>query len=243
MLAQLWDKMQAGMKKNIFSCSHFLTLREQELARCFFGKEEGLVFFGGFSDAERKKLCFLPDYLDEAYLWEDGPVVCLRAEYYAGDSLNHRDFLGALMGMGISRESVGDICVSEGKCDFFVSREISRFLTESFQNAGRTYLHVKQVPLREAEIPAAHTKEIRDTVSSVRLDSIVSSGFRISRGQAALAIRGGKAMVDGLPCEKPDKILSEGNTVSVRGMGKIRLEKIGDQTRKGRIAVTISRYV
>ena len=79
------------------------------------------------SEAERQMLVYLPEYMDEESLyWEDSPVVCLRAVYYEGDSLTHRDFLGALMGAGVARETVGDICVGKGSCDFFVTREIGR---------------------------------------------------------------------------------------------------------------------
>jgi RNA-binding protein YlmH len=80
-------------------------------------------------------------------------------------------------------------------------------------------------------------------VASVRLDSIISSGFRISRGIAAQYISAGKAAIDGLPCEKPDKTVPEGAKISVRGLGKIRLRTVGGQTKKGRISITIDRYI
>jgi RNA-binding protein YlmH len=80
-------------------------------------------------------------------------------------------------------------------------------------------------------------------VASVRLDSIISSGFRIGRSLAAQYITAGKAAIDGLPCEKPDKTVSEGCKISVRGLGKLKLATIGGQTKKGRISVVIHRYI
>ena len=84
---------------------------------------------------------------------------------------------------------------------------------------------------------------IRDTVASVRLDSIISTGFRISRSLAGEYIAAGKVAIEGLPCEKPDRMVSQGAKLSLRGMGKIRLETIGNQTKKGRTTVVIHRYV
>lgn len=244
LLAKLWDKINSGMTRNIPASTCFLSPRELELARFLFGTPEGLHAFGGYEEAERKMLIYLPDYLDETALWEeDSPLVCLRGEFYQGDSPSHRDFLGALMGAGIGRETVGDICVGEGRCDFFVTAEIAPYILQNFTSAGRTRLHLTQIPLTQAEIPQPEVKEIRDTLASLRLDSVASTGFRIGRSLAAQYIAAGKAAVDGMPCEKPDKLLAEGATVSIRGLGKIKLAQVGGRTKKDRISVVIHRYV
>lgn len=244
LLAKLWDKLNAGIRKNIMASTGFLSLREQELARFLFGEMAGLYSFGGYEDAERKMLVFLPDYLDEDTLYaEDCPLVCLRATFYDGDSLTHRDFLGALMGAGISRESVGDICVGKGSCDFFTTAEIAPYLLQSFAGAGRTKVRLERIDLSQVNIPQPETKEIRDTLASVRLDSVISSGFRISRSIAAQHICAGRAAIDGLPCEKPDKAVEEGQKISVRGLGKILLASVNGQTKKGRISIVIHRYI
>lgn len=244
LLAKVWDKINAGMRKNIMTSTAFLSPRELEMTRYLFGQQPGLCAFGGYEDAERKMLVFLPDYLDETVLLdEDSPVVCLRATFYEGDSPSHRDFLGALMGAGIARETVGDICVSKGSCDFLVTREIAPYILQNFTGAGRTKLHLSQVPLSEIDIPEAQTRQIKDTVASLRLDSVISSGFRIGRSAAAQYVTTGRAAIDGLPCEKPDRAVEEGAKISVRGLGKIRLTTVNGQTKKGRISVVIDRYV
>ena len=244
LLAKIWDKINAGMQRSIPANTAFLAPRELEMTRYLFGEQEGLLSFGGYGDAERKMLVYLPEYLDEEYLsCEDSPVVCLRAQFYEGDTPTHRDFLGALMGCGIGRECVGDICVGSGSCDFFVTSEIAPYLLQNFTSAGRTRLRLSAIPLAEASIPEPEVKEIRDTLASVRLDSVISSGFRIGRSLAAQHISAGKAAIDGLPCEKPDKAVTEGAKISVRGLGKIRLTAVNGQTKKGRISVVIHRYV
>ena len=189
-------------------------------------------------------LVYLPDYLDESALMdEDSPCVCLRATFYQGDSPNHRDFLGALMGAGIGRETVGDICVGKEHCDFFVTAEIAPYILQNFTSAGRTKLHIERVPLGDADIPQPEVKEIKDTMASLRLDSVISSGFRIGRSLACQYISAGKAAIDSLPCEKADKTVTESVKISVRGLGKIKLHEVHGQTKKGRISITIHRYV
>ncbi len=244
LLAKLWDKINSGMRKNIPSATSFLSPRELEMAKFLFGERSGLYAFGGYGGAERKMLIYLPEYLEESALYEeDSPCICLRAEFYQGDSPNHRDFLGALMGSGIARETVGDICVDTGSCDFFVTAEIAPYILQNFTSAGRTKLHLEQIPLAEAHIPEPEVKEIKDTMASLRLDSVISSGFRIGRSLASQYITAGKAAINGLPCEKPDKTVSEGMKISVRGLGKIKLHSIGGRTKKDRISVVIHRYV
>ena len=244
LLAKLWDKIHAGLRKNIPANTCFLSPRELEMAKFLFGEPEGLYAFGGYEEAERKMLIFLPEYLEESALYEeDSPCICLRAEFYEGDSPSHRDFLGALMGAGIGRETVGDICVGKGSCDFFVTAEIAPYILQNFTSAGRTKLRLTQISLSEASIPEPEAKEIRDTLASLRLDSVISSGFRIGRSLAAQYVTTGKAAIDGLPCEKPDKTVAEGMKISVRGLGKIKLQAVNGKTKKDRISVVIHRYI
>lgn len=244
LLAKVWDKIHAGIRRNIPANTPFLSPRELEMTRYLFGNTEGLHAFGGYGEAERKMLVFLPDYLDESALMDaDGPLACLRATFYEGDSPSHRDFLGALMGAGIARETIGDICVGQTSCDFFVTPEIVPYLLQSFTNAGRVKLHLEQIPLDQVCIPQAQIKEIRDTVASIRLDSVIASGFRIGRSLAAQYVTAGKVAIDGLPCEKPDRTIAEGSKISVRGLGKIKLTAVNGQTKKGRISIIIHRYV
>ena len=244
LLAKLWDKINAGIRRNIPASTCFLSPRELEMARFLFGDEPGLYAFGGYGDAERKMLVYLPEYLEEDSLYdEDAPLVCLRATFFEGDTPSHRDFLGALMGAGVARETVGDICVGKGSCDFFVTREIAPWLLQNFYSAGRTKFRLSEIPLSEASIPEPEIKEIRDTLASCRLDAVISSGFRIGRSLASDYVNAGKAAINGLPCTKSDKTVSEGDKVSVRGLGKIKLAQVNGTTKKGRISVLIHRYV
>ena len=170
-------------------------------------------------------------------------IAAARAVYFEGDTLTHRDFLGALMGCGVKRETVGDIYVAEGRCDFLVTREVLPYLLQNFLSAGRTKLHAEQIALTDVSVPEQKTKMVRDTVPSLRLDGVVSSGFSISRGKAADYISAGKCELNYTPCVKGDKQTTEGDVITVRGLGKIRLDTIGSNTKKGRIGVEITRFL
>lgn len=239
---RLYDRLVGAEQKNIPGFTCFLSPREQVLTRKML-PDLDLQFFGGQPEAERAICCWLPDYFDAQWLMEDdGPVAAVRATYFERDELTHRDFLGGLMGIGIKRETVGDIYVGKGSCDFLVTREILPYVLDNFISAGRTKLHVEEIPLHSLHVPQVTMKEIRDTVSSLRLDSIVGSGFNMARGKASALVEAGKVSLNDLPCVKGDKLLQEGDKVTARGFGKLILDEVGGRTKKDRISIVIRRY-
>ena len=112
-------------------------------------------------------LFFLPDWQEEAD--ESESMTALRCTYRKEDTLTHRDFLGSLMAQGITREKLGDILVSEGSCDLIVSRDIAPYLLQNVTSAGRVKLSVSEIGLSDLNVPELKVKEIRDTVSTLRL--------------------------------------------------------------------------
>ena len=214
LLARVYERMTNAAARSIPASTCFLSKREQMLAAELL-RGQDIRFYGGPPMAEREICCYLPDYLDEGWLEsEDGPIAAVRAAYFAGDTLTHRDFLGALMGCGVKRETVGD-----------------------------TKLHVERIALADVSVPEQKTRQIRDTVPSLRLDGMVSSGFSISRGKAAEYISAGKCELNYAPCVKGDRQTAEGDVITVRGLGKIRLDAVGGNTKKGRICVEITRFL
>ena len=243
LLARVYERISTAAQRNIPAASCFLTQREQMLAQQLLRGTE-ITFFGGAQTAERRVCAYLPEYLDADWLMEDdSPVAAVRAEYYEKDALTHRDLLGALMGCGIKRETVGDIYVSEGRCEFFLTREILPFVLQNLTSAGRTKLHLEQIPLAEVAPPEQKMKEIRDTLPSLRLDALVSSGFGLARGKAAALIESGRVELNYAQCIKPDREVRAGDVIAARGIGKLRLETVGGRTKKDRISVTILRYI
>lgn len=243
LLARVYERITSAAARNIPAATAFLSKREQMLAAELL-RGQDFVFFGGLAMAEREVCCYVPEYLDESWLTGDeGPIAAVHAVYFAGDTLTHRDFLGALMGCGVKRETIGDIYVAEGRCDFLVTREVLPYLLQNFLSAGRTKLHVERIVVPDVSVPEQKVRQIRDTVPSLRLDGIVSSGFSISRGKAADYIAAGKCELNYAPCVKGDKQTTEGDVITVRGLGKIRLDAVGGNTKKGRICVEITRFL
>ena len=244
LLSKLWDKIDAGMRRNVPASTCFLSAREADMAQYLFGKEDGLYFYGGYENAERKLLVYLPAYTEPDYLrGEHSPVACLEATWFKQDVLTHRDFLGALIGIGVSRQAIGDICIEPGRATIFVTAEMAPFLLQDFRQAGRTAIRLSAVAPAMAHIPEAKQELRSDTVSSLRLDAVIAAGFRISRTESARSIAAGHAFVNGVPCEKPDTEVSVGAGIAVRGLGKICLKSVGAPTKKGRLPVSIAFYL
>ena len=168
---------------------------------------------------------------------------CLRCRFYETEHPTHRDFLGSLMGLGLTREKVGDILVSERWADVLVGSSVAEHLLREWRQAGRVPLKVEEIRPEEIRPPAEQVKLLRDTVASLRLDSVISAGFSVNRNAAAELIRSGKVEVNWMACDKPDAAVGQGDVLTVRGLGKCCLEEVGGQSRKGRTAVTMKRYL
>lgn len=243
LLARIYDRLERAAQREIFACTGFLSPREQALTRRLL-PELPLVFFGGCDGAERCMACYLPAYMTEEDLTApDGPAAAVRAVYYERDTLSHRDFLGSLMGAGVKRETVGDIYVSPGSCDFLAAQAVVPNLLENLTAAGRTKLRLARIPLAEIRRPETKKRELRDTVPSLRLDCLVGAAFSMARHPASELVAAGRVAVNDLVCLKGDRQLQQGDRIAVRGFGKAELAAVGGTTRKGRIAVTLGIWV
>lgn len=243
LLARIWDKYEQTERKNVPSATVFLSPRERQLAQAMLnaaGVREGYFFDGGYEEAERSILIFLPDWAEEP---TGDELVFLRAAFHGEESLTHRDILGSLMGLGVTRERVGDILVSPHSADIVAAPSLREFFLREWAQAGRVKLTVTEIERSELCIPQAQVKVIRDTVSSLRLDAVAATAFSMSRGRAAELIAAGKVNLDHVPCLKGDKLVEEGAVVTARGLGKAKLVQVGGLSKKGRIGITVERYI
>ena len=155
--------------------------------------------------------------------------------------LSHGDFLGSLLGLGIKREMTGDIIVRDNGADIIVMDEIAEFISDNYIKVGRVDISTEVLSLDELLIPEKETTLFYGTVASLRLDNTVSSGFKISRSKAAQAIRSGSVCVNHMEVCQPDFRVEEGDLISVRKKGRIRLNEVGGRTGKDRIGVTFEK--
>lgn len=245
-LARVLDRMEQARGRNIPAATDFLSPQERAAAETMLrlagaGGDTYLVM-GGYEGAERNLLFFPPDWMDAELARQESPLRFLRAEFRADDALTHRDLLGSLMGLGVTREKLGDLLVGPECCDLVAMESVERFLLENWTQAGRARLRVRAIERAELCVPQDRGQDVRDTVMSLRLDAVAASGFRLSRGKAAALIESGRVQVNWLECVKTDRLLAEGDTVSARGLGRFKLTEVGGQTRKGRVAITLRRY-
>ena len=247
LLAKVLDKAAQAQNRNAPVVTDFLSPQQQLQARELLAvagvPETAYQLLGGYEGAERCVLFFLPDWMEEENAADQSPLRVLRAAFRKEEGLTHRDLLGSLMGMGIVREKVGDILVAEESADLVVMEGVADFLLQSWNSAGRAKLTVCAVSPEYIHIPVARCREIRDTVASLRLDTVVATGFQMSRGKAADLIAAGRVQLNWKECTKADRMVSQGDNVSARGFGKITLAEIGGLSRKGRTSIVIRRYL
>ncbi len=246
LLSRVLDKLELARTRNVPSHTGFLSPQERVSVEALLNASghPRHLFFGGFEGAERCICAFLPDWQEpEAVLaGEECPIRALRA-VYTGPALSHRDFLGAVLGLGLDREKVGDLLVGEGRCDLLVLADMQEFLLLHLDQAGRARLNVSPIALSQLSPPAVQVKTIRDTVSSLRLDAVAGSGFSVSRGKAADLICSGRVQLNHRDCLKPDRAVVQGDVLTCRGLGKCVVREVGGPSKKGRIMLVLERYV
>lgn len=198
-------------------------------------------FYGGYDGAARVICGFVEDtYASELAPSDVFPIVPLTFTYRERDVLSHRDFLGALLSLEIKRELVGDILTAEGYTVVFV-HETAADLVSALDKIGKVGVRCERGITKP--LPAQQTKRIDTTVSSLRLDCIVSAAVNTSRERSASLIKSGMVNADFSPCLNVSAELKENTVISVRGHGRYRLSEISGETRKGRIRVVIEKYI
>ena len=202
----------------------------------------GVAFdrFGGYPRAERTIGCFHP--FGEEPVECEYPLVCLHARFASRFcTLTHRDLLGAFMALGLTRDSVGDMIIEDEDIFLFVSAAVADYVAGSLTSAGRASLRFEvmgEIP----PIPEPKGQAFSAVISSMRLDAVLAAAYKLSRSEAAEAIRSGLVKVDHLPCTQTDARVEEGALLSLRGKGRVRLVSMLGTTRKQRISVSFFRY-
>lgn len=245
LLARILDKAEIWQRDGRTRYTRFLSERDKLCCAPVLRElcADEAFFWGGYPEADRTLLVFPAEWQEKESLCTgpESPVAVIRAVWKSGEELSHRDFLGALMSLGIERELIGDILPGDGRCDILLLREIVPYVMQNLTSAGRSTLALEETA--EPEAGEIKFRLIRDTVASLRLDAVLGSGFSLAREKASAAIRSGKVSLDGLECLKPDKIVDAGSRVSLRGLGKIQLLEVGGQSRKGRTVIVIKRFI
>ncbi len=203
------------------------------------------VIYGGHAEAERNVICFLPDWQspeDFSAAAENGDVLkmlrVLPANRRFAEELSHRDFLGALMNLGIERDRIGDILVSEEETCIFVLSELSELVARELSRVKHTSVQCTVCAPVDCRIRPRY-EALSGSVASNRLDAVMSMAYHLSRGTAQELIERELAAINGRTCSNAGKLLQPGDRISVRGHGKFIYDGEEKRTKKGRIYVKI----
>lgn len=235
---------EKSYQQNIYTFTGFLSMSEQEafLQAAQAMKHVPFTMWGGSENCERQMVRF--GSREEFGYEEEFPIVCVcispLMEKFA-DNLSHRDFLGALMNLGIERSTLGDIFIRQKTGYLFCTERIAPFIMENLDKIKHTSVkcrRLEEIP----EVLAGEAAEEEHLVASERIDGIVAKLYNISRSQSLELFRGKKVFVNGRLNENNSCNLKSGDVVAVRGYGKFTYGGIVQETRKGKQRVRVYIY-
>ncbi len=240
--ARLQDIFETVEQRCIPKFTSYLDERQVFLAQEYLKHrhKENWMLWGGYDHAQRQMLGVFPDYLEpeEAAF----PIAALTFRFRKEDTLSHRDFLGSLMALQIKREAVGDILVSEGNCILFVTDKVEPLICSEITKIGRTGVKIEK-GITASLSREEQFREISGTVASLRLDCVVSLMTGKSREKACELIRAGLVSLNHRETESNSAAVETGDILSVRGFGKAKLSEQLRETKKGRIYITLLKYL
>ena len=248
LLARALDKLELAQNRGVPAHTALLSPGEQAVLTDLLNAwgHPRCLFFGGYEDAERRLCAFLPDWQEEADFLADPelPLAAIQAQIPKNADPGHRDILGSLMGLGLTREKLGDIIFPEsGGCQVVVLRDVLDIVLSQWESAGRWKVSLQEIPLSALSPRPAQVKTIRDTVATPRLDAVLASGFSLSRSRASAYISAGKVAVNHRECTKSDRQIEEGDVLSCRGLGKCVVTQVPGQSKRGRTMLVLERYI
>ena len=244
LLARASDVVELCEKQYVPKAFGFLSPVDSEIIRRTFSKMslgDGVKFkfWGGYSEAERCLFLVYPDYAESSVDEEFVSIIEIAGRDLG--SLSHRDFLGSLLGLGLKREKIGDILVLEDRCLVFALSDIAPYIVSNLSMVARCGVKARICESDEVKIPEKQYDEIRTTVASLRLDSVIGAALKTSRSAALEVIREKRVMVNWQEKTDPSEKVSPGDVFSVRGEGRFKLTDEITRTRKERLGICIQK--
>ena len=241
---RLIELSKTAYRRGIVTYSDFLNLNELNILHTTPKNEFDTKYetFGGYNDSERQMAAFLPDALYYTHFY---PIQILKIEPLQKkftESLTHRDYLGAILNLGIERSKLGDILVMEDFAYLFVQESLADYICNGLTRIRHTSVNVTKEDSQSFTYVPKY-KEITGTVASVRLDSLLSLACGSSRSKLVNLIEGGKVFANGKLMTTNSYQVKEGDIISVRGMGRFRYNGIQSQSRKGRYFISLYKYI
>ena len=231
-------------KKHIPKNTDFLNPFEVKTAVSIINSEPDLKYIvdGGYPGCERAIIHIFPYYCDMDSVGAGLRFLEIKNNDKFG-SANHRDYMGALLSLGIRREKIGDILVHENYCQIVVDEEICDFLLYNFKKVKKSNVDVREIHRELVEIPQQNYKESSVSVSSLRIDSVVASAYNLSRSESIKLVNSELIQLNYEKITQPSFQVEENSVVSVRGYGKFLIKELGGISKKGKFRLSISKYL
>ena len=246
-LAQIEDKIRQCNIRGQIQHTHFFAEEEQAKIQQYVNtqKLQNYIWYGGYENAERKMLIVYPEKLEEIAKKEPNLEnqikvihIVLPNENYG--KFEHRNYLGAIMKLGVEREKVGDILVEKEGAYIFIEETIEKFLINQLPNLTRfAKAKIENIPLKEVEIPEKQIQEKTIIVSSMRIDNIVAELAKCSRKIASQYIQQERVFINHEIVKKDSKEVKEKDKITIRGKGRCVIEEKIRNTKKDKIVLKI----
>ncbi len=242
-MRKIIDKAEAVLKYHETNYTDFLDPYQRELARSILNRLDVSYYGeGGLEEAERKSIIIFPEYMTKNTI-EENPIRAIKIEgSFKFNSVNHRDFLGAIMGLGIKREVVGDIFVKEDFATVILHADILDFVMYNLDQIGKESVDVKEIDLTEVEKPIEEYTDVNLTISSLRLDALISGVCKMSRNKASILINQNKVKVNWRPIDNISFEINEGDVLSIRKFGRVKLIECLGHSKKGKEKIRVRVY-
>ncbi|WP_026485561.1 YlmH family RNA-binding protein [Caldanaerobius polysaccharolyticus] len=240
---RFYDMIQWVKRRKRPKSTDFLEPPVLNRLKAIADKERDILFkvSGGYEGAERQVFVLYPDFMPENEV--EVPVGAI--EITAGnaqDKIGHRDVLGAIVGLGIKREKIGDILIGSS-CQVIVKSDILNFLEYNLTRVGKVNVRTIGIDLKQVISPERKLKEIPAVVASLRLDSVASAAFSVSRTKMQDYIKSGLVKVNWEEALNPSQSLKEGDVISFKGHGRAVFDSIMGFTKKDRISILLKKYI
>ncbi|WP_051531029.1 RNA-binding protein [Clostridiisalibacter paucivorans] len=244
MARRVLDKIEQVLNNHVIENTDFLDPYQRKICYSFLNRFYDMKYHedGGYLEAERKSIIIYPDYISREYIERYISVIRIDGNFKFND-VSHRDYLGALMGLGIKREKIGDIIVHDDFGQIIVDKDIKDFIILSLKAIGKESVDCSEILPSDIVNSKEEFRIIMSTIASLRLDNLLSAGYKVSRTQSSNIIKQGKVKVNWQPISQSSYEVKEGDIISVKGKGRILLKEVLGNTKKDRIRVAIKSYI
>lgn len=250
LVAKILDKWEQAKTKNKITNTDFLNEYERKKAQKLMEqlKIGNRKYYGAYEEAQRQIILFYADKFNEDMMIKNQNNIVKIVQIILPKQLqgeySHRDYLGALMKIGIKREKIGDILAFQEGAQILILKEMAQYVKETLQQLTRfskAEIQIKEI--QELRKPEIQTQKIEIMVSSLRMDNIVAALAKTSRKKAEEMILQARIFVNAEEISKVSKLVKESDTITIRGKGKFKLQGIVGNTKKGRYVVCVEQYV